>query len=80
MEVCLQVVGWEACWGQRVGGQKAVGVGVPSLFQKEAVVVAAEVADLAILVSERVQVQMLEQELPQAQAKGHGTAPPAAPF
>lgn len=80
MAVCLQVVVWEACWGQRVGVQKEVGVGVLSLFQKEVVAVAAEVADLATLASGQVQAQMSEQELAQAQVKGLGTAPPAAPF
>lgn len=35
---CLLAVGWAACWGQRVGVQMAVAVGVPSSSQKEVAV------------------------------------------
>lgn len=76
--VCLQVVGWEACWGQSVGVQKEVGVGVLSLFQREEAAAAVEAAGLATLVSGQARVQMSEQE--PARVQDLGTALPAGPF
>lgn len=68
MVACSPVVEWEACLGQRVAVRTGVAAEVPSSSQKEAAVASGAAVAHATLGSG------------QAQVRGCGTAPPAAPF